>query len=569
MEMPGTNGSPHCLTGPYHPSDGADSRPAVGVVAGSAPVSENELAPLLHKRLRFLVLVFLGFYGVTAIVMRALFAHTRDMVIDNWANAATLVILVGLLAILSGRRQLALRQLRVVEFVLFGVFAARLVARGYSQFWVIDHFDRVHTWIAAGEVLNARESLSGLAHRFIATSAMFVVAYGVIVPNTWRRCAVVVAAFTAQPAAIWVVACVDRGLPADYWFTFGSAMAWWSLILIAVMSIYGAYRIETSRQEAAEARRLGQYVLREKIGGGGMGEVYLADHVLLRRPCAVKLIRPEKAGDPAMLQRFEREVRVTATLTHPNTVQVFDYGHTPDGTFYYVMEYLPGHTLDEIVRRHGPLPPGRAVHFLRQVCAALGEAHARGLTHRDIKPGNVMVCERGGVCDVAKVLDFGLVRIPKSDGDGGTLTREGTVAGTPAYMSPEQAGGEAVVDPRSDIYSVGALAYFLLTGKPPFADRSAARMLAAHLYEPPGALPAAVPTDLAAVVLRCLAKAPSERWPDAASLEAALAGTLVAAWSARDAAAWWEPVAGGTHESQDAVATATSVEPGAAADGAA
>jgi serine/threonine-protein kinase len=289
--------------------------------------------------------------------------------------------------------------------------------------------------------------------------------------------------------------------------------------------------------------------------------VYRAEHALLRRPCALKLIRPEKAGDPDTLRRFEREVQTTSTLTHPNTVQVFDYGHTADGTFYYVMEYLPGLTLEELVRRHGPLSPARAVHFLRQVCAALGEAHTRGLTHRDIKPGNVMVCERGGVLDFVKVLDFGLVRVTEDAADG-TLTREGTVTGTPAYLSPEQAGGEGVIDALSDIYSVGALAYFLLTGQPPFAGRSPAKMLAAHLYETPAPLPADIPPDLAVVVMRCLAKAPVERWPDAASLETALAETSAPAWTAHDATAWWQRADRSDRDKSSALATATWAEPG-------
>src|SRR5204863_10143764 len=149
--------------------------------------------------------------------------------------------------------------------------------------------------------------------------------------------------------------------------------------------------------------------LTKRLGAGGMGEVYLAEHVLLRRPCAVKLIRPERVGDPGSLQHFEREVQATATLTHPNTVQVFDYGRAADGTFYYVMEYLPGSSLEQLVSARGPFPPARAVHILRQVCGALAEAHSIGLVHRDVKAGNIIVCERGGVAHVAKLLDFGVV----------------------------------------------------------------------------------------------------------------------------------------------------------------
>jgi serine/threonine-protein kinase len=255
--------------------------------------------------------------------------------------------------------------------------------------------------------------------------------------------------------------------------------------------------------------------------------VYLAEHSLLRRPCAIKLIRPERAGDPATLKRFEREVQAMAALTHPNTAEVYDYGHAADGTFYYVMEYLPGPSLEELIKQHGPLPPERAVHLLRQVCAALQEAHAAGLVHRDVKPGNVLVCERGGLADVAKLLDFGLVRGHGLDSDDAKLTQQGAIAGTPAYMSPEQAAGREDVDGRSDIYSLGAVAYFLLTGQPPFVRGSAVQTLAAHLGEPvvpPDRLRADVPADLQAVVLRCLEKEPARRFARAADLAEALAG---------------------------------------------
>ena len=199
-----------------------------------------------------------------------------------------------------------------------------------------------------------------------------------------------------------------------------------------------------------------------------MGEVYLAEHRLLKRPCAVKLIHPHRASDPHLLQRFEREVQATAQLTHTNTVEMFDYGHTEDGTFYYVMEYLPGLSLAELVEKHGPLPPARAVHLLMQTCDALSEAHSRGLIHRDIKPGNIFSAQRGGYYDVAKLLDFGLAKPISADSVPVQLTQDGSITGSPLYMSPEQAIGDSEPDERSDIYSLGAVAYYLLTGRPPF-----------------------------------------------------------------------------------------------------
>jgi serine/threonine protein kinase len=239
------------------------------------------------------------------------------------------------------------------------------------------------------------------------------------------------------------------------------------------------------------------------------------------------LIRPDRAGDPAALARFEREVQATAALAHPHIVRIFDYGRAEDGTFYCVMEYLPGVTLDESVRKHGPLPPGRVVSLLRQLCSALAEAHSRGLTHRDVKPGNVIVCDSGRQIDFATLLDFGLVVDRGSQDD--KLTAVGMVAGTPAFMAPEQAGGEPV-DHRADIYAVGAVGYFLLAGRPPFATRAALRTIAAVLTEPPAPLPEAPPA-LAAVVMRCLAKHPADRYESADALDAALAECGCEGWS--------------------------------------
>src|SRR5262249_52681688 len=242
-----------------------------------------------------------------------------------------------------------------------------------------------------------------------------------------------------------------------------------------------SFQITALRREASEARRLGQYQLKERLGAGGMGEVYLAEHRLLKRPCAVKLIHPESAGDTAALRRFEREVRATAQLTHPNTVEIYDYGHAEAGTFYYVMEYLPSLDRDGLVTRYGPVPPARAAHFLRQLCGAMQEAHAAGLVHRDIKPGNVLVCRHGGRHDMAKLLDFGLVQAAGARGDPSRLTAKGAVGGTPAYMAPEQARGAEAADARSDLYSLGALGYFLLAGRPPFQGDTALEVMLAHV----------------------------------------------------------------------------------------
>jgi len=273
-----------------------------------------------------------------------------------------------------------------------------------------------------------------------------------------------------------------------------------------------------------------------------MGEVYLAEHRMLKRPCAVKLIRREQAGDPHALARFEREVQATARLSHWNTVEIYDYGRTEDGTFFYVMEYLPGLSLEDLLDRHGPLPAERVVHLLRQTCQGLREAHAVGLIHRDIKPGNIFVAQRGGLYDVVKLLDFGLVK-PLADIDSARLTAEGAISGTPLYMSPEQARGLDEIDARSDIYSLGAVAYMLLTGRPPFEGTNPLDVMIAHARDdvmPPSKFQADVPADLEGVILRCLAKRPDDRFQDADSLEQSLAACAAAdQWTQAHAADWW------------------------------
>jgi serine/threonine-protein kinase len=271
-----------------------------------------------------------------------------------------------------------------------------------------------------------------------------------------------------------------------------------------------------------------------------MGEVYLAEHRSLSRPYAIKLIRPEFAANPTNRMRFEREIQAMARLTHWNTVEIIEYGHTPDGTFYYVMEYVAGLNIHQLVDRHGPVNPGRAAYLLRQVCAALAEAHAAGLIHRDIKPSNIMLTQQAGLADVVKILDFGLVQhLDTSDGDD-RLTQPGVLLGTPGYMPPEQATG--VVDVRSDIYGLGAVGYFLLTGRSPFRREQMQQFLTSPILEPTPlrALRPEVPADLEAVIHRCLHRDPEKRFADIQLVGQALAACAsVSSWSSDDAAAWW------------------------------
>jgi len=294
------------------------------------------------------------------------------------------------------------------------------------------------------------------------------------------------------------------------------------------------------RRSVARARRLGQYRLLEKIGQGGMGVVYRAEHEMLRRPTAIKLLPAQSAGE-VTLKRFEREAQQTARLNNPHTVSVYDFGRTPEGAFYYVMEYLDGMDLERLVREAGPLPPGRVVRILDQVCEALSEAHGIGLIHRDIKPGNILLSEWGGIFDFAKVVDFGLVK-DVDDAEAGRLTREDVFPGTLQYLAPETINGGSP-DPRSDLYALGAVGYFLLTGTAVFDGRPI-EIIQSHLQktpEPPSSrLGQALPAKLETVVLACLEKDPNRRPESADALRERLAACDdVAPWNAEEARRWW------------------------------
>ena len=323
------------------------------------------------------------------------------------------------------------------------------------------------------------------------------------------------------------------------------------LFLFLLLCATGLFLVSnlTWRRRLSEAelkvKQLGQYTLEEKIGEGGMGVVYRARHALLRRDTAVKLLLPERA-DPAAIARFESEVRLTCQLTHPNTIQVYDYGHTPDGIFYYAMEFLRGLNLHELIARFGPQSEGRVVHILAQVCDLLAEAHALGLIHRDIKPANIFLCQRGGLPDCVKVLDFGLVREYRAGPpERFSPAGEDVIEGTPWFTPPEAITGSGPIDPRSDLYSLGVLGYYLLTGQYIFDAETVAEIHGQHVAAaaiPPSQRTAQpISSEMEQLLLCCLEKDPDLRPQSANELKARLLATPAAAdWTIAARIAWWD-----------------------------
>jgi eukaryotic-like serine/threonine-protein kinase len=502
------------------------------VVRAGTPVisGSEELSEQLRKRLRFIACIAVT--GCALALTIRLVQHGRELFSEPWQwnihhgtiaeHIALLVVQTWVIVRLASHRRQTLKQLRVVEILIILTlslfFTQNKIAATFRHQKLFPEF-----WATE-------------ANASVLPYAVILVSYGVLIPNTWQRCAFGVGLISAGayigPAVGFCLVQQPIGVIVAY---FAQITIW--LGIAGAIVIYGAYRIEVLREQADRGRELGQYRLRCVLGVGGMGEVYLAEHILLSRPCAIKLISSDRTGDSATIARFEREVQTTATLAHPHIVRIHDYGRTDDGTFYCVMEYLNGITLDELVNQHGRLPPERAVFVLRQLCSALAEAHAAGLTHRDVKPGNVIIRNRGRQSDFATLLDFGLV-LDRGKGDD-KMTREGMPIGTPSFMAPEQAAGDRV-DHCADLYAVGAVGYFLLTGRPPFAAGSAMRTVAAVLTEPVPPLGRTdVPTTLEAIIHQCMSKAPSDRFKSADELNAALAACGCDVWSHELAAGWW------------------------------
>src|SRR6266850_6125838 len=319
-------------------------------------------------------------------------------------------------------------------------------------------------------------------------------------------------------------------------------------------------------QQVTKARELGSYRLVALLGKGGMGEVWRARHHMLARDAAIKLIQPHmlsgSAGSNAVTirRRFEQEAKTTASLRSPHTVELYDFGVTKDGVFYYVMELLDGIDLETLVREFGPQPPARVARILRQVCRSLGDAHTHGMIHRDIKPTNIFLCRLGNEYDFAKVLDFGLVKVLQDENET-QMTVPGATTGTPSYMAPELALGNSHIDGRTDLYGLGCVAYWLVTGCLVFEERSSTAMMVAHLHKvpvpPSKRVEHAVPASLDRAVMMCLAKEPAERPAGAETLASVLDSfDDVGSWTKEDAERWWQ-----SNMPEDAVRMAGDANP--------
>jgi serine/threonine-protein kinase len=393
------------------------------------------------------------------------------------------------------------------------------------------------------------ERLGGFGLSWVS---LFIVVVSVIVPTPPRRAAASAAiAISSVPVAFSVGLLTGHVTvivtPLEFFFFLVFPYIW-----VIVVAYFGARVVYRLGAAVRQARELGSYRLIERLGAGGMGEVWRADHRLLARPAAIKLVRPEKLGGldldgrRIMMKRFEREAQATAAMQCPHTVQIFDFGVSSEGAFYYVMELLDGLDADTIVKRFGPMPAERVVHVLRQVCASLAEAHERGLVHRDVKPANIYLCRYGREADFVKVLDFGLV---KSHADRGVaepgLTDANAISGTPAYLAPEQIIGDHPIDGRTDLYALGCVAYWLLTGRLVFEGRTVLDTIVQHVEArpiPPSRLTAApIPAELERSVLACLAKDPAKRPATADALADALTAVQIAdPWTPQRAREWWD-----------------------------
>jgi len=381
--------------------------------------------------------------------------------------------------------------------------------------------------------------LQAASYTSLIFTSFTVFTRALLVPSSARRTTVTSIVTFAPVIAGGVYTAVFTRIEVPFAMFVGGGVTF--AAIATLIAANGSGIIYGLRAEVREAMQLGSYKLGDKIGSGGIGDVYLAQHALLRRPTAIKLLKPERVGQENLV-RFEREVQQTSRLTHPNTVTIFDYGPSAEGHFYYAMEYLDGINLDQLVKKHGRQPAGRVVHILKQVCGALQEAHGHGLIHRDIKPANIILCQRGGLPDVAKVVDFGLVKeIARDDGDS---THAQTILGTPAYLAPEMVDPSAPTTPAVDLYALGCVGYELLTGRRLFEAKGSIELMIAHATKTPqrpmDVADILIPNELEALIMQCLEKSPAARPASAAILlEMLEALPRMLDWTPSDAETFW------------------------------
>ena len=487
------------------------------VACGSAPCGTEAGRSFLQKRL--------SLFGKFAFALCATNYLAISLLISvesgtSWLESATRLPIIGLHLIGCG--------------AFFGIFfACRNGIRSYLQLTLADALGAFFIGAVLGMSWWQGIYQGAGAHLAALAITIALLARALIVPSSATN-SFLTGVLATSPVIFGVFSTVGPTVSSTLHGISGTA----AIIIATVTSrvIYGL------RCEMNVAKQFGQYTLEERIGGGGMGEVYRASHAMLRRPTAVKLLRSKMTQEN--IARFEREVQFTSQLTHPNTIDVYDYGLTPEGVFYYAMEYLPGLNLDDLVSGYGPLPPARVIHILKQICSSLSEAHSLGLIHRDIKPANIILCERGGIQDVVKVLDFGLIKDMDARRAATTSPRK-RVTGTPMYLSPEGIRSPDQVDARSDLYSVGAVGYFLLTGKHLFDRGSVVEICSHHMNTPPVSpsirLGKSVPKDLERVILKCLEKDADHRFDNTKALNAALERCSdFDKWNEEAAAMWWE-----------------------------
>jgi serine/threonine-protein kinase len=515
-------------------------RPPEVAVAGVARTSATLPTELVHQasaRLGLVSLLYAATYSSTFFSGHVMYMMGREIPIfpGNVEHVAASVSIAASLAVFLMTRFWRIDPATVLDFgLLYEVVASLGIV--VAEFWNVGFSG--HMAMAAG----GEKPWFG-----ISWVCVWILMFPTVVPNTPGKTALAsFASASMAPLALLLSMALGqtRDVPAPVWIgmmigVYGSATLAW----ITSRYIYGLGR------DIKAAREMGSYRLVELLGRGGMGEVWRAEHRMLARPAAIKLIRRESLQldreSTGVRRRFEREAAATAMLRSPHTVELYDFGITDDGLFYYAMELLDGLDLDSFVTRFGAVPPPRAVSWLLQACDSLSEAHQRGLVHRDIKPANIYVCRLGTAVDWIKVLDFGLVKQAPSGAQASRLTVDGVAAGTPGYMAPEMAEGMSNVDHRADIYALGCVGYWLLTGTLVFEGASAVKMIVEHARTPP-VPPSArselvIPAALDEVILSCLAKSPDERPQSALELADRLRSLPVGgSWSAVDARSWWD-----------------------------